>query len=86
MELTEELRTLFAEGAESIKELELTYKNGGKVRGRVHKLKQKPLRLTIQKSEPASGERPRHRAVFDHVLSLELHMQDGRKLRFGEFA
>ena len=76
MEITAEITEIFAD-PDRIAELELTYKNGGKVAGTLRKVKITPLRLVVQKSNPAKGERPRHKVVFDHVTSLQITFSDG---------
>jgi hypothetical protein len=63
-------------------QLEITYQNGGKVNGSIRKVKYKPLRVVIQKSEPTKGERPRHKVVFDHVTHLLVVFKDGTRQRF----
>lgn len=82
MELTPEIEQLFASDSERISLLELTYKNGGMVIGTIRRLRLSPLRLVVQKSDPAKGERPRHKVVFEHVIRLRIIFQDGREKIF----
>ena len=70
------------QGKEAVEEISLTYRNGGRVVGSIHKLRMKPLKLVIKKTEPKAGERPRHRMVADHVSKMEITMKDGRRLHF----
>ncbi len=77
MELTPEIEQLFASGAESITAIELTYQNGGKVIGTIRKIRLSPLRIVIQKSVIEKRERPKHKAVFDHVTRMKLSFEDG---------
>jgi hypothetical protein len=81
MILSPEIDLLFSD-PDRISELEITYQNGGKVNGSIRKVKYKPLRVVIQKSEPAKGERPRHKIVFDHVTLLKVLFKDGTKQSF----
>ncbi len=76
MEITAEIEQFFADPGR-IAEVELTYQNGGRVLGTIRRVKLAPLRVVIQKSNPAKGERPRHKAVFDHVTHLRLTFADG---------
>ncbi len=76
MEISPEITEIFAD-PDRIVALECTYKNGGKVAGTLRKVKQAPLRVVVQKSDPARGERPRHKVVFDHVISLQVTFDDG---------
>lgn len=87
MKLTPEIEHIFASQAEKITSIELTYKNGGKVKGSIRKvrlssLRFSSLRLVIQKSDPEKGERPRHKVVFDHVTRLQLTFDDGSEQVF----
>ncbi len=77
MEITREVESLFAAEAESIIAIELTYQNGGKVIGTIRKLRLSPLRVVIQKSVIEKRERPKHKAVFDHVTRMKLSFKDG---------
>jgi len=81
MILSPEIDLLFAD-PDRISQLEITYQNGGKVIGSIRKVKYKPLRVLVQKREPAKGERPRHKVVFDHVTLLEVFFTDGTKQSF----
>jgi len=49
MEITSELEEIFESRLEEIKEIELTYQNGGKVVGTAKSIGVKPLTLVIQK-------------------------------------
>jgi hypothetical protein len=100
MEITSEILEAFSAGKTGIREVRLTYKNGGKVLGIVRKLKLRPgkpdmfqkpgqppkqgqsLKLVIDKQDPKEGERPLHRAVFDHVTALEVHYTNGTSVKF----
>lgn len=82
MELTPEIDQLFASESERIALLELTYKNGGMVLGTIRRLRLRPLRIVVQKSEPGKGERPKHKVVFEHVIRLRIIFQDGSELIF----
>lgn len=82
MILTDEIRDILAAGSEIVKEIELTYRNGGKVRGTIRKFSARRGKLSIQKSQPAEGERPRHKAVFDHVTALRMVLSDGTTREF----
>ena len=81
MILSPDIEAIFS-APDRIAELTCTYQNGGKVRGSIRKVKNKPLRVVIQKSEPGKGERPRHKLVFDHVMLLEVVFTDGTRQRF----
>ncbi len=82
MELTPEIEEIFKTAKEQITEIELTYKNGGKVLGILRKVRLSPLRLVIQKSLPEKGERPKHKVVFDHVTHMQLTFNDGSEKVF----
>ena len=82
MELTPEIEEIFLTSQEKITEIELTYKNGGKVLGAIRKLRLSPLRLVIQKSSPEKGERTRHKVVFDHVICMNITFEDGSEKVF----
>jgi len=87
MEVTPEIEKIFASGAEGITQLELTYKNGGMVIGSIKKLRLSPLRLrplriVIQKSDPAKGERAKHKVVFEHVTLMRISFRDGSEIVF----
>ena len=87
MEFTPELSDAFAPGAVKIRNVRLIYRNGGEVNGTIRKLKlspgnRSPIRLVLEKSDPAQGERTRHRAVFEHVKALEVHYTDGTSAKF----
>ena len=81
MILSPEIELLFSD-PDRISELEITYQNGGKVTGSIRKVKYKPLRVVVQKSEATRGERPRHKVVFDHVTLLEVLLRDGTRQTF----
>ena len=86
MELTPELSHAFAPGADQIRSVRLTYRNGGTVHGTIQKLKLSPgsgspLKLVLLKADPEKGERARHRAVFEHVTALEVHYTDGKVVK-----
>ena len=82
MEITPETEKIFASDSERISQLELTYKNGGMVIGTIRRLRLRPLRIVIQKSDPAKGERPKHKVVFEHVIRLRIIFQDGSEKIF----
>jgi len=85
MELTPEIEEIFKASLEQITELELTYKNGGKVLGTIRKVRHSPLRLVIQKSFPEKGERPRHKVVFDHVIRMKIAFKNGTRSVYPSF-
>jgi hypothetical protein len=82
MELTPEIEKIFTTEQDRIVEIELTYKNGGKVLGTIRKVRLSPLRLVIQKSFPEKGERPKHKVVFDHVTHMQITFDDGTQASF----
>jgi len=87
MEITKELNEAFARGKEKIKSVKLTYRNGGTVEGTILKLKVVPgrpeaLKVVVLKSDPAKGERPKHRPVFGHLTALEIRFADGSVEKF----
>ena len=82
MELTAEIEKIFSAKQDRISGIELTYKNGGIVRGTINKVRLSPLRLVIQKSSPEKGERSRHKVVFDHVTRLQITFNDGSQASF----
>lgn len=79
MEITSELEKIFESNTEEIKEIELTYQNGGKVTGTVKSVGFNPLTLVVQKSELRNREKPIHRVNFNHVTSLEITFTDNSK-------
>ncbi len=81
MIITPEIESIVSD-PDRISELDFTYQNGGKVKGKIRKLKYDPLRLVIQKSSPNMGERPKHRVVFDHVTHLRVTFNDGSEQNF----
>ena len=82
MEITTEITRAFAADPEMIQIVKLTYRNGGVVNGTIRKLKISPLKMVLQKTDPGSGERALHRAIFEHVSALEVHYTDGSVLKF----
>ena len=82
MEVTPEIEKIFASGAEGITQLELTYKNGGMVIGTIRRLRLLPLRIVVQKSDPAKGERAKHKVVFEHVTLMRISFRDGSEIVF----
>ena len=76
MEITPEIEAILLSQAKDIKEIELTYKNDGKVRGTIRKIRKSPLRMVVQKSDPEKGERPRHKVVFDHLKQIRIVFSD----------
>ncbi len=77
MEITPELAELFGSELDKVESVEFTYQNGGKVIGTVKKVRQKPLKVVILKSQLERGEKPKHRVVFDHVTQLHVTFGDG---------
>ena len=77
MEITPELANLFGSEPDKIESVEITYQNGGKVIGTIMKLRLSPLRIVIQKSVIEKRERPKHKAVFEHVTKMQLSFKDG---------
>ncbi len=77
MEITPELAKLFGSELDQVESVEITYQNGGKVIGTVKKVRQKPLKVVIQKSQAEKGERPKHKVVFDHVTQIQVTFRDG---------
>ena len=82
MEVSPEIEKIFASDSERISQLELTYKNGGMVLGTIRRLRLRPLRIVIQKSDPAKGERPKHKVVFEHVILMKIDFRDGAEIVF----
>lgn len=82
MEISTEIERIFAEQADAISSVELTYRNGGKVIGTIRKLRLSPLRLVVQKTVLEKRERLKHRVVFDHVTSMRLRFEDGSEKKF----
>jgi len=82
MEITPELAILFGSELDEVESVEITYKNGGKVIGTIKKVRQKPLKVVIQKSQAERGERPKHKVVFDHVTQLKVIFRDGTTKTF----
>ncbi len=82
MEITPELANLFGSEPDKIESVEITYQNGGKVIGTVKKVRQKPLKVVILKSQVERGERPKHRVVFDHITQMQLTFLDGSTKTF----
>ena len=82
MEITPELAILFGPELDQVDSVEITYQNGGKVIGTVKKVRQKPLKVVIQKSHAERGERPKHKVVFDHVIQIQVTFKDGSKKTF----
>jgi hypothetical protein len=82
MEITPEIASLFGPELDQVESVEIIYQNGGKVMGTVKRVRQKPLKVVIQKSQPEGGERPKHRVVFDHVSQLQLTFLDGSTKTF----
>jgi len=77
VEITPELAILFGSEPDQVESVEITYQNGGKVIGTVKKVRRKPLKVVIQKSEVEPGERPKHKVVFDHVIQIQVTFRDG---------
>ena len=77
MEISSELANLFGSELDKVELVELTYQNGGKVIGTIKKVRQKPLKVVIQKSKVEKGERPKHKVVFDHVIQLLITFRGG---------
>lgn len=77
MEITPELAILLGSELDQVESVEITYQNGGKVIGTVKKVRQRPLKVVIQKSQVEKGERPKHKVVFDHVIQLQVTFRDG---------
>ena len=77
MEITPELASLFGPELDQVECVEITYQNGGKVIGTVKKVRQKPLKVVIQKSQMERGERSKHKVVFDHVNQVQVTFRDG---------
>ena len=77
MEITPELAILFGSELDQVESVEITYQNGGKVIGTIKKVRQKPLKVVIQKSHVEKGERPKHKVVFDHVTHIQVTFRDG---------
>ena len=82
MEITPELAILFGSELEQVESVEITYQNGGKVIGTVKKIRQKPLKVVIQKAQVERGERPKHKVVFDHVIQVQVTFRDGSTKSF----
>jgi hypothetical protein len=82
MEITPELANLFGSELNKVESVEITYQNGGKVIGTVKKVRKKPLKVVILKSQVEQGERPKHRVVFDHVTQMQFTFLDGSTKTF----
>jgi len=82
MKVTPEVIGAFTPGTQKIRSVRLTYRNGGEVNGTLRKLRLSPLRVVLQKTNPAKGEGARHRVVFDHVTAMEVQYADGTILKF----
>ena len=82
MEITPEIAILFGSELDKVASMEITYQNGGKVIGRVKRVRRIPLKVVIQKSQTERGERPEHRVVFDHVTQLQVFFRDGTSKTF----
>ena len=82
MEITPEIAILFGSELDQVESVEITYQNGGKVTGRVKRVRRIPLKVVIQKSQMERGERPKHRVVFDHVTQLQVTFLDGSTKTF----
>jgi hypothetical protein len=82
MEITPELANLFGSELNKVESVEITYQNGGKVIGTIKRVRQKPLKVVIQKSQAERGERPKHKVVFDHVTQLLITFRDGTTKSF----
>ena len=82
MEITPEIAILFGSELDQVENVEITYQNGGKVIGTVKRVRQKPLKVVIQKSQLERGERSKHRVVFDHVTQMQVTFRDGATITF----
>ena len=89
MELKPEILELLSSGKDNIREIRLTYRNGGQVKGAVLRLRVKTgtkpiVKLVIDKHDPRPGERSRHRAVLEHLTEIWITAADGTEHLFRE--
>ncbi len=82
MILTAELENIFREESESIQAIEITYLNGGKVRGTIKSLKTDPLDLVLRKMSEKNKKGGKHHVVFDHVVDISIFFSDNSKKYF----
>jgi len=80
--LTPEITELLTAVPARVVSVELTYPNGGMVKGSIKRLRSRSLKVILLKENPAPGESPRHRVRFDHVDSMKLTLDDGTLRKF----